>query len=96
MLTDEGDVVADIFGGSCGTGEVCERLKRNWTCIDLDEGYLLGGVGHFQENPNPRRPRDPKDQNSSYRIFRPDVCWNGASTDKLPSDGGRRRKTKKP
>jgi len=96
MLTDKGDAVADIFAGSCGTGEVCERLKRKWTCVDLDEEYLRGGIGRFQGRHSQKQPRDPKNNNSSYRIFRPDVFWNGASTDKLQKDGGRKRKAKKP
>lgn len=46
-LTDPGDTVIDPFGGSCVTGQVCERLKRRWTCIDLVEDYLKGGRARF-------------------------------------------------
>ena len=28
MLTDPGDIVVDPFGGSCVTGEVCQRLRK--------------------------------------------------------------------
>lgn len=48
MLTDPGDIVIDPFGGSCTTGEVCEKLNRRWQCIDLSEDYLKGAVGRFE------------------------------------------------
>ncbi|MFO7633476.1 MAG: site-specific DNA-methyltransferase, partial [Caldilinea sp.] len=45
MLTDENDEVFDPFGGSCVTGEVSERLRRHWTCCELNEEYLQGALG---------------------------------------------------
>lgn len=47
MLTDEGDVVVDPFAGSCVTGEVAERLHRNWICVELREDYLKGALARF-------------------------------------------------
>lgn len=47
MLTDEGDLVVDIFGGSCTTGEVCETLKRNWKCFELDKSYVANSIFRF-------------------------------------------------
>lgn len=47
MLTDEGDNVVDIFGGSCTTGEVCETLKRNWKCFELDRSYIAASTFRF-------------------------------------------------
>lgn len=47
MLTDEGDNVVDIFGGSCTTGEVCERLNRKWKCFELDRQYVANSVFRF-------------------------------------------------
>ena len=94
MLTNEGDSVVDIFGGSCGTGEVCERLKRKWLCIDLEEEYLRGALGRFQERLTPRQPRDPNDEKATYRVFRPDVFWNGTSKERISEDGGRKRTPK--
>ena len=47
MLTDPGDLVVDPFAGSCITGEVAERLKRQWVCGELVEDYLLGAQGRF-------------------------------------------------
>lgn len=46
-LTDEQDVVLDPFAGSCVTGEVAENLRRKWTCLDVREDYLKGGVLRF-------------------------------------------------
>lgn len=47
LLTDEGDTVVDIFGGSCTTGEVCERLGRNWKCFEIELDYIIGSVFRF-------------------------------------------------
>lgn len=47
MLTDEGDLVVDIFSGSNTTGEVAEALKRNWVSIDLDSDYVANSVLRF-------------------------------------------------
>ena len=47
MLTEEGDNVVDIFGGSCTTGEVCEGLKRNWKCFELDRSYIAASAFRF-------------------------------------------------
>jgi len=47
MLTDEGDLVIDIFGGSCTTGEVCDSLKRQWKCFELDKDYLAASSFRF-------------------------------------------------
>ena len=45
MLTDEGDSVLDPFAGSCATGEICERLKRNWICAELRTGLCRRRAG---------------------------------------------------
>ncbi len=47
MLTDEGDEVLDPFAGSCVTGAVAERLKRNWVCCEINREYLTGALGRF-------------------------------------------------
>lgn len=39
FLTDEDDLVVDIFGGSNTTGFVCQQLRRNWISIDMDSSY---------------------------------------------------------
>lgn len=40
MLTDEGDLVVDIFGGSNTTGYVSEQLNRRWKSFELSEEYV--------------------------------------------------------
>ena len=50
MLTDEDDLVIDIFGGSCTTGEVCESLKRRWKCFELDRQYVANSIFRFLPN----------------------------------------------
>ena len=47
MLTEKGDLVVDPFAGSCVTGEVCQRLRRKWICVDLVEEYLQGAKARF-------------------------------------------------
>lgn len=90
MLTDSNDLVVDPFGGSCVTGEVCERLGRQWVCIELLEDYLEGAVGRFN-----REELEPKIRESiHYKIPKVSSGWNGAPKGKLPKDGGRKRQTK--
>ena len=87
MLTDEGDFVVDPFAGSCVTGEVCERLSRRWLCVELEEEYLRGALGRFDESePSGQRPAS-KDW---YRVPRPGLLWDTAnSLTPLAEDGGR-------
>jgi len=89
MLTDPGDIVVDPFAGSCVTGEVAERLKRNWICVDAVEEYLKGGIARFKKQ-DTLFPLSKKKvaANSYYKIYRPDVNWNCEADSKLPSDGG--------
>lgn len=47
MLTDENDLVIDIFGGSCTTGEACETHHRQWMCFELDRSYIAGSIFRF-------------------------------------------------
>jgi DNA modification methylase len=37
LTTDEGDLVLDPFAGSNVTGEVAERLNRNWVAFERRE-----------------------------------------------------------
>ena len=103
MLTDRGDTIIDPFGGSCVTGEVCERLGRRWVCIELNEDYLRGAMGRFQRPTKPKQealfePDHAPNGNgngtskTSYRIFHPGILWNGTE-DPLPVDGGKARGT---
>lgn len=51
FLTDENDLVVDIFAGSNTTGEVAEKKGRNWLACDLDRGYLAASALRFFEEP---------------------------------------------
>ncbi len=101
MVTDPGDLVIDPFGGSCVTGEVAERLRRRWICVDLVDDYLRGGLGRFKEPEKTEkaaaRPAgDPKfyaDASKYFRTWRPGLFWNGVDAEEaLPGDGGRKRR----
>lgn len=94
MLTDEGDFVLDPFGGSCMTGEVCERLGRRWTCVELIREYLDGARGRFSRPAVPRETKDARDPANYYRIPRPDILWDGPPVEPLAADGGRQRPAK--
>ncbi|MCC7362378.1 MAG: site-specific DNA-methyltransferase [Anaerolineales bacterium] len=91
MLTDTGDNVLDPFGGSCVTGEVCERLVRNWTCCEIVDEYVKGAIGRFAGvEPGQTRRADPQ----QYKISNPASRWNGTGSEnpkRLPKDGGQRR-----
>ncbi len=92
MLTDEGDRVFDPFGGSCVTGEVSERLRRSWTCCELNEEYLLGALGRFVSvTPATSDAKRPHDEAIYYRMPHPGILWNGSNPEALPADGGKKR-----
>lgn len=89
MLTDPNDVVFDPFGGSCVTGEVCERLLRRWICCEIVDEYIEGAKGRFMAGQD---ALDPASDPGSYRISSSSALWNGTDEDApLPNDGGRHR-----
>lgn len=92
MLTDVNNLVVDPFGGSCVTGEACQRLQRQWMCCELREEYLQGAIGRFQEDGS-SPPRPGRGEHDYYRIPRPDILWNGPPKEQLSADGGRKRST---
>jgi site-specific DNA-methyltransferase (cytosine-N4-specific) len=47
FLTDEGDLVFDLFAGSNTTGLVAEKLGRRWLASELSEEYLEGSAFRF-------------------------------------------------
>ncbi len=103
MLTDPGDTVIDPFGGSCMTGEVCQRLKRKWYCIDLSREYLEGALGRFKNNPIHKEAandhlKGSKKINSGwefpyYVVPQPGYFWDGDQDDLLRKDGGKERQS---
>ncbi|MBO4438192.1 MAG: site-specific DNA-methyltransferase [Spirochaetaceae bacterium] len=50
FLTDENDLVVDIFGGSNTTGKVAEDLKRRWISIDISQEYAASSIFRFCDN----------------------------------------------
>lgn len=101
MLTDEGDAVLDPFGGSCITGEVCERLRRRWTCVELNEDYLKGALGRFIGAGAPKKSKagaslksQSQTSEESYRLPRPDALWQERTDGTLDESGGRERSKK--
>ena len=51
FLTDEENLILDIFAGSNTTGEVAERKGRRWLACDLDRDYLAASALRFFEYP---------------------------------------------
>lgn len=51
FLTDEGDVVLDIFSGSNTTGEAAEQLNRKWIAFDNDPAYIANSSIRFFDAP---------------------------------------------
>ena len=49
FLTDEGDLVFDIFAGSNTTGAAAEKLGRRWLAVDMDREYLAASAFRFIE-----------------------------------------------
>lgn len=47
LLTEEGDVVLDLFAGSNTTGAIAEKLGRRWISIEADSDYVEGSKGRF-------------------------------------------------
>ncbi len=52
FLTNENDIVIDIFSGSNTTGIVCEKERRRWLSFDLSHKYLAASAFRFFENTN--------------------------------------------
>lgn len=47
FLTNEDDIVLDIFAGSNTTGWTAEQLNRNWLAFELDHRYLATSILRF-------------------------------------------------
>lgn len=91
FLTDPGDLVVDPFGGSCVTGITAEKLKRKWTCIELNGEYIRGGKARFltdgeEEDDSARRTRSV-----TYSINPPCALRVDDAAVPLVADGGARR-----
>lgn len=51
LLTDEGDLIVDPFGGSNTTGRVAEKLGRRWIVVDEVREYLEASKFRFDPVP---------------------------------------------
>lgn len=58
MLTDENDVVLDIFAGSNTTGIAAERLTRRWMAFELSMEYVTASVFRFLDGYNNLQVRE--------------------------------------
>lgn len=47
FLTDENDLVVDIFGGSGTTGQAAEYLGRRWKTFELSQEYVAASAFRF-------------------------------------------------
>jgi site-specific DNA-methyltransferase (cytosine-N4-specific) len=77
MLTDENDLVLDIFGGSNTTGFAAEAVNRRWLTFELSRDYLVSSVVRFLEGWDVEGIReilrDLRDEQASY-ILRQTHC----------------------
>lgn len=49
FLTDEDDLVVDIFGGSNTTGATAEKLRRKWRSFEISKEYVAASSFRFAE-----------------------------------------------
>jgi site-specific DNA-methyltransferase (cytosine-N4-specific) len=49
MLTDEDDIILDIFAGSNTTGFTAETLNRKWLSFEINQEYLASSIFRFLE-----------------------------------------------
>jgi site-specific DNA-methyltransferase (cytosine-N4-specific) len=57
FLTDNEDLVVDIFAGSNTTGRVAEELGRHWIAMERDADYVAGSALRFMDHlPESRVP----------------------------------------
>jgi len=55
FLTDDGDLVLDIFAGSNTTGKAAERFGRRWIAMELDADYVAGSALRFMDDLSERK-----------------------------------------
>lgn len=89
MLTNPGDTVFDPFAGSCVTGEVCERMDRQWICCELEQEYVEGAKGRFR-GPDGRlfTQASENKRTEPYEIFPPNSLPIDEQSTPLAQDGG--------
>lgn len=60
MLSSEGDLIFDPFGGSNTTGYIAEQLKRKWIATELNLDYIKGSKGRFSNGAGTSHASDRK------------------------------------
>ncbi len=90
MLTDQGDLVVDPFGGSCVTGMVAESLKRKWVCVEMNREYLHGAKARFSGTARGKATQS-KNRQISYEIPAPCGVPVDESLTPFFADGGAAR-----
>lgn len=58
LLADPDDLVLDIFGGSCTTGEAAEQQRRRWITIDMNLEYVKTRAFRFLGEHEPAKILD--------------------------------------
>lgn len=70
-LTDPGDLVLDIFGGSNTTGFVAEQMERRWLTFELERKYVEASHLRFLSDPAPPRAGHPARDGEGIRKAKP-------------------------
>lgn len=50
--SNPGDLVLDTFGGSCVTAAACERLRRDFIVMEMDDYYFAEGTKRLERERN--------------------------------------------
>jgi len=77
MLTDEDDVVLDIFGGSNTTGFTAEALRRKWITFEINQDYLSSSAIRFldgQSSATMKRVLDELSKNDANYFINKTAC----------------------
>ena len=77
FLTDPGDTVLDIFGGSMTTGWAAERMGREWIGIEIVPEYVAAGRLRFFDDNGTLLPDEYRGQPPLVPVI-----------DLSPNDGG--------
>ena len=77
FLTDPGDMVVDIFGGSMTTGWAAERMGREWVGIEIVSEYVAASRLRFFDDEGALLPDEYRAQPSLVPVI-----------DLSPNDGG--------
>lgn len=66
FLTEEQDLVVDIFAGSNTTGMVAEKLNRKWLSFELSKDYVASSVFRFEQDINNAKENYEKIQKEEF------------------------------